>query len=68
MTLLVGSIGVVSQWTTSGTISAQTLEDGRFYQFSVVAVNSIGSGPQSPVVGIYAASVPSAPNAPTLVS
>jgi len=34
----------------------------------VVAVNDIGAGPQSPLVGVYAASVPSAPNAPTLVS
>jgi hypothetical protein len=68
MTLLAGSVGLVNQWSTSGTISAQTLVDGTFYQFSVVAVNDIGPGSQSTVVGIYAASVPSAPNAPTLVS
>ena len=68
MTLLAASVGVVAQWSTSGTISAQAIVDGAYYQFSVVAVNDIAPGSQSAVIGIYAASVPSAPNAPTLVS
>ena len=45
MTLLVGSIGLVNQWSSRGTISAQALVDGAFYQFTVAAINSIGSGP-----------------------
>lgn len=31
MTLLVASTGVVSQWSTSGTITAQNLVDGAYY-------------------------------------
>ena len=44
MYLLASSIGLVSSWSTSGKISAQDLVDGGYYQFSVVAVNSIGPG------------------------
>ena len=47
MTLLAASVGVVSTWSTSGTISASALIDGGYYQFSVVAVNSIGPGSES---------------------
>jgi hypothetical protein len=42
--------------------------DGHRYRFSVVAVNAIGSGPKAANIEIYAAEVPSAPSAPTLVS
>ena len=56
MRQLVSSVGgPVQQWTTSGTT---TLVAGVRYKFSVQAVNAIGAGQASSVVGIYAAEIP----------
>lgn len=69
MSMLASSTsGPVTQWTTTGTVSAADLLDGVLYRFSVIAVNAIGAGSTSEVIGIYAAEVPDAPEAPTLVS
>ena len=44
-----------------------TLTPGVYYQFKVIALNTIGSSPPSEAVSIIAATVPDPPNAPTLV-
>ena len=41
---------------------------GLFYDFRVVAYNSVGASDPSGAVRIVAASLPTAPNAPSLVS
>ena len=56
--------------STFGTLSYRTvatLTPGVYYQFKVVAVNSIGESDPSPAESIIAATIPDAPNAPTLV-
>ena len=44
-----------------------TLSAGVYYQFKVVAENSIGDSAPSEAKSIIAATIPDAPNAPTLV-
>jgi titin len=66
--LLKHSIGVQTEWSTVGTVTASALLDGYLYRFAVVAVNDIGDSVLSEIIEIHAATVPDAPNAPTLVS
>jgi len=44
------------------------LTAGVRYRFSVVSVNAVGYSVMSIPYGIYAASVPNAPSAPTMIS
>jgi hypothetical protein len=67
-TLLKSSVGTTTEFSTAGTVTASALLDGLTYRFKVVAVNAIGQSILSDSVSIYAADVPDAPNAPTLVS
>jgi len=50
--------GPVLVWTTVGTISANDIQNGVYYRFSVVSVNAIGVSSNSAILGIYAAEVP----------
>ena len=68
LAILANSIGVVNQFTTTGTVSAAALVDGQRYRFSVVSVNSIGDSVTATPLGIYAATVPDPPNAPVMIS
>jgi len=60
--------GPVLVWTTVGTILANDIQNGVYYRFSVVSVNAIGVSSNSAILGVYAAEVPKAPQAPILVS
>jgi len=56
--------------STFNTLSHKTqtvLTSGTYYQFKVIAVNSIGDSAPSESVSIIAATIPDAPNKPTLV-
>jgi hypothetical protein len=57
---------VVTQYSTSTSVA--DLTDGAEYRFKVAAENAVGDGAISDGVAIYAATVPNAPAAPTMVS
>lgn len=56
--LLKSNVGVINQWSTSGTVTASALIDGYLYRFAIVAVNAIGEAEMSEMVEIHAAQVP----------
>ena len=55
-----------TQYSTSPQVASLTA--GALYKFKTAALNAIGEGNLSDEVSIYAATVPGAPSAPTLVS
>jgi hypothetical protein len=64
--ILEDSIGIVNQYSTTTTLA--DLDDGVEYRFKVVAMNAVDYGAVSSQVAIYAATIPNAPAAPTMVS
>lgn len=65
-TLLQSVTDLTTQYSTSPQVASLTA--GALYRFKISAVNAIGESLQSDEIAIYAATVPGAPAAPTMVS